>query len=120
MAWATTDHFSWSLEQASKEGLGAAAWTKDDGSRLWLERTEDGFEVAAFWGALALGAKWKWEGLPNESSCALTHASGVHALALEASGLNPKAKHARVMEIMGAMAMGQEDLPRSLGKIDKR
>lgn len=114
MALKENDSFPWSLEQAAKEGLGSAAWTKEDGSRVWIERNEAGFEAAAFWGGdRVLGATWKWEGAPGGSACVLSEISGLHADAMETAGLSTTDKNERILEIMGAMAMGPGTYARS-------
>ena len=99
--------FPWSLEVAAKDGFGAAAWIKDDGSCVSIERNSRGFVAEAHWGGqLSLRARWLWTGDPESSLCVLSEAQGPAAEAMEKVGLEPESKHKRILEIMGAMSMG--------------
>ena len=108
MAIKKVAEFPWNLEQAAKDGVGAMAWSMEDGSRLWLQRSDFGFEAQAWRGEeLLLGAKWVWSGKPGESVLNLSEMQGSGAQAMGKAGVDLQSQNRRIMEFMGAMAMGQ-------------
>jgi hypothetical protein len=76
---------------------------------VWIERGELGFAAEAVWaGDLSARAEWVWLGEPEKSELVLGKIEGPAGDAMEKAGLDAKERSARLLEVMGAMAMGMK------------
>ena len=99
-----SNYFPSSLDQFAREDVGVIVWDMENGTHIILAKTMNGFMcITAKAGVEILGVNW----VKDESGYVIDTVKGLRAEDLERSGLDRENQSKRVLNVLGAITMGE-------------